>query len=134
MHLPAFHHPLSKAAVVTVALPLYIVGSVSWIIAAYGTMVDAMVPSDWPVRQVVEMVLILGTLPLAILLFCTIATAYFPWRMGLTLLTPIPIFIVGVIFTPGNGAPFHLIGAALASLFLVIMLLQYWAHRDPLKH
>jgi len=132
MPLPTLHHSLSKAAVVTVALPMYVIGAVFWIIIAYGVFSDATSPWQWPPRDiVVSFLLCFALFPLSIVLMCAIAVAYFPWRVALTLLIPVPAMIVGIVFTPGNGAPFHLVASALASLFLMVILLQYWAHRDP---
>lgn len=132
MPLPTLQHPLSKAVVATVAVPMYIIGAVSWIIITYGMLSDATSPLQWPTRDiVVGFLLCFALFPLAIVLICTIAAAYFPWRVALTLLIPVPAMNVGIVFTPGNGAPFHLVGSALASLFLMVILLQYWAHRAP---
>ena len=111
-------------------MPMYIIGAVAWIVIGYGTLSGAAAPWLWPLRDILVSAILCGVLfPLAIMLMCVLAPAYFPKRVAAILLLPIPAMIEGIFLSSDNLAPFHMIGSALASLALVIFLLQHWAHR-----
>jgi hypothetical protein len=107
---------------------MYIIGSVSWVIVVFGALEGAISPTSWSTRDLLlGIFLCLVVFPSSIVLMAAVARGYNTSRVAISLLSPPPIMLVGVLTMPGNLAPFSVAIAALISIGSVICLLQFWA-------